>query len=156
MTPEGAPAPTPKPRPDETLIKAHRWRRQIESGCAKSVTDLAGHEGVTDAYICRHFPLTCLAPDIVEAILNGRQPKGLRLAQMLGKRAAELGGGTSEMAIRPLDCVRSRSWRKTLLTLTLLSCAHGMPERDGQTPSESDRLRAPPRSNPRPRRVRAG
>ena len=27
---------------------------------------------------------TCLAPDIVEAILNGRQPKGLRLAEMLG------------------------------------------------------------------------
>jgi hypothetical protein len=28
--------------------------------------------------------LTCLAPDIVEAILDGRQPKGLRLAEMLG------------------------------------------------------------------------
>jgi hypothetical protein len=25
-----------------------------------------------------------LAPDIVEAILDGRQPKGLRLAEMLG------------------------------------------------------------------------
>lgn len=29
-------------------------------------------------------PLTCLAPDIVEAIFDGRQPKGLRLAEMLG------------------------------------------------------------------------
>jgi hypothetical protein len=28
--------------------------------------------------------LTCLAPDIVEAILDGRQPRGLRLAEMLG------------------------------------------------------------------------
>jgi hypothetical protein len=27
---------------------------------------------------------TCLAPDIVEAILDGRQPKGLRLAEVLG------------------------------------------------------------------------
>jgi hypothetical protein len=87
MTPEGA-APTPKPRPDETLIKAlvraHRWRRRIESGRAKSITDLAEHEGVTDAYVCRLLPLTCLAPDIVEAILDGRQPKGLKLAEMLG------------------------------------------------------------------------
>ena len=88
MTPEGAAAPSPKPRRDETLIKAlvraHRWRRQIESGRAKSITDLAEQEGVTDAYVCRLLPLTCLAPDIVEAILDGRQPKGLRLAEMLG------------------------------------------------------------------------
>jgi hypothetical protein len=88
MTPEGSAAPTPKPRRDDTLIKAlvraHRWRRKIESGQAKSITDLAEQEGVTNAYVCRLLPLTCLAPDIVEAILDGRQPKGLRLAEMLG------------------------------------------------------------------------
>lgn len=39
---EGAEVPAPKPRRDDTLIKAlvraHRWRRRIESGRAKSVT----------------------------------------------------------------------------------------------------------------------
>ena len=93
MTPEGVAAPAPKPRRDETLVKAlvraHRWRRRIESGQAKSITDLAEQEGVTDAYVCRLLPLTCLAPDIVEAILDGRQPKGLRLAEMLGNGAQE-------------------------------------------------------------------
>jgi hypothetical protein len=88
MTPEGVAMPTPKPRRDDTVIKArvraHRWRRRIESGRAKSITDLAEQEGVTVAYVCRLLPLTCLAPDIVEAILDGRQPKGLRLAEMLG------------------------------------------------------------------------
>jgi hypothetical protein len=78
----------PKPRRDETLIKAlvraHRWRRKIECGQAKSITDLAEQEGVTVAYVCRLLPLTCFAPEIVEAILDGRQPKGLRLAEMLG------------------------------------------------------------------------
>ena len=87
VTPEGA-VPTPKPRRDDTLLKAlvrtHRWRRRIESGQAKSITDLAEQEGLTDAYVCRLLPLTCLAPDIVEGILDGRQPKGLRLAQVLG------------------------------------------------------------------------
>jgi hypothetical protein len=88
MTPEGVAVPARKPSRDETLIKAlvraHRWRRKIESGQARSITDLAEHERVTVAYVCRLLPLTCLAPDIVEAILEGRQPKGLRLAQMLG------------------------------------------------------------------------
>jgi hypothetical protein len=41
-------------------------------------------EGVTVASACRLLPLTCLAPDIVEALFGGRQPKGLRLAEMLG------------------------------------------------------------------------
>jgi hypothetical protein len=88
VTPEGATAVPRKPACDETLIKAlvktHRWRRRIESGQAKSIADLAEQEGVTDAYVCRLLPLTCLAPDIVEAILDGRQPKGLRLAELLG------------------------------------------------------------------------
>ncbi len=88
VTPEGTARAASKPRRDETLVKAlvraHCWRRQIESGRAKSITDLAEQEGVTDAYVCRLLPLTCLAPDVVEAILDGRQPKGLRLAELLG------------------------------------------------------------------------
>jgi hypothetical protein len=88
MTPDGVAAPARKPSRDETLVKAlvraHRWRRRIDSGQAKSITDLAEQENVTMAYVCRLLPLTCLAPDIVEAILEGRQPKGLRLAEILG------------------------------------------------------------------------
>jgi hypothetical protein len=94
ITPDGAAVPTSKPQRDETLtkalVRAHRWRRRIESGQAKSITDLAEQEGVTDAYVCRLLPLTCLAPDIVKAILDGRQPKGLRLADVL--RNGPLGG----------------------------------------------------------------
>jgi hypothetical protein len=88
MTPEGVATPPPKPSRDEALVKAlvraQRWRRRFESGQAKSITDLAEQEGVTDAYVCRLLPLTCLAPDIVDTILDGRQPRGLRLAEMLG------------------------------------------------------------------------
>ncbi len=93
MTQEGVGTPARKPSRDGTLVKAlvraHRWRRKIESGQAKSITDLAEQEGVTMAYVCRLLPLTCLAPDIVEAILDGRQPKGLRLAEMLGNTTAD-------------------------------------------------------------------
>jgi hypothetical protein len=91
MAPERVAAPARKPSRDETLVKAlvraHRWRRRIESGRPRSITDLAEQEGVTVAYVCRLLPLTCLAPDIVEAILDGRQSKALRLAEMLGNGA---------------------------------------------------------------------
>jgi len=88
VRPEGLAAPTPKPLRDDTLIRALvracQWRRWIESGQAKSITNLAEQEGVTNAYVCRLLPLTCLAPHLVEAILDRRQPKGLRLADVLG------------------------------------------------------------------------
>lgn len=85
--PDGAdPAPS-KPDIDETLIrglvKAHCWRSRIESGKARSITDLAAQEDVSESYVCRILALTCLAPDIVEAILDGRQPKGIKLAALL-------------------------------------------------------------------------
>ena len=68
MTPEGVAAPARKPSRDETLVKAlvraHRWRRRIETGQAKSITDLAEQEGVTDAYVCRLLPLTCPWPQV--------------------------------------------------------------------------------------------
>jgi hypothetical protein len=88
MTPEGVAAPARKPRRDDTLIKAlicaHRWRRRIESGQAKSITDPRSRRASPSPTSAGLLPLTCLAPEIVEAILDGRQPKGLRLAEMLG------------------------------------------------------------------------
>jgi hypothetical protein len=96
--------PTPKARPDETLIKAlvraHSWRRRIESGQANSITDLAEQEGVTDAYVCRLLSLTCFAPDIVEAILDGRQPRGLRLSEMLGNGPLHWGEQRARWGLR--------------------------------------------------------
>lgn len=86
IAPEGSTTPVEPPKRDETMIraivKAHLWRRRIESGQAKSITDLAAQEGVTDAYVCQLLPLTCLAPRLVEAILDGRQPQGLKLGQL--------------------------------------------------------------------------
>jgi hypothetical protein len=80
MTPEGSAALTPKPRRDEALIKAlvraHRWRRRIESGQAKSITDVPEQERVTDAYVCRLLPLTSMAPDNVDRSWTGSGRRG--------------------------------------------------------------------------------
>jgi hypothetical protein len=102
MAPGWSAAPAAKPRRDDTLIKvlvrAHHWRRRIESGRAKSITDLAEQQGVTDAYVCRLLPLTCLAPDIVEATLDGAEAY-----PDAGEWAAGPGGSAACFRLLPLS-----------------------------------------------------
>ena len=43
---------------------------------------LAEAEGVTRSFVNRLLRLTLLAPDIVEAILDGRQPKAMQLEEL--------------------------------------------------------------------------
>ena len=87
VAPEGATWATPRPRVDSTMVKAiaraHRWKRLLESGRFASVTELAEAEKINQSYLCRVLRLTLLAPDIVEAILDGRQPAGLQLDTLL-------------------------------------------------------------------------
>lgn len=77
----------PQPKQDNTLIKAiaraKRWQRMLESGKVPSTRQLAEKEKINPSYLARIIRLTLLAPDIIEAILDGRQPKGLLLADLL-------------------------------------------------------------------------
>jgi hypothetical protein len=74
-------------RQDITLIKAvaraFRWRRMLESGRFATINELAAVEKISASYISRVLRLTLLAPDIVEAILDGRQPEGMTLPGLL-------------------------------------------------------------------------
>ncbi|WP_029587486.1 hypothetical protein [Bradyrhizobium sp. URHD0069] len=65
------------------LAKAHLWRRLIETGRYTSAAELSRTEGINESYLCRVLRLTLLAPDIVEAILDGRQPRTLELQSLL-------------------------------------------------------------------------
>jgi hypothetical protein len=87
IAPDGGDAWAPaKARPDETLIRAlaraHRWNRMLEQGRYGSVGELAAAEKINRAYVSRLLDLTLLAPDIQEAILKGRQPKGMQLEDL--------------------------------------------------------------------------
>ena len=68
---------------DDTLVKAlaraFRWKRMLESGEFGTISDLARHEGIAAPYLTRVFRLAFLAPEVVEAILDGRQPPNLSL-----------------------------------------------------------------------------
>ena len=85
VAPDGGDAWAPtKPRPHETLIRAlargHRWKRILEGGNYRSAGELADTEGVSRSFVNRLLRLTLLAPEILEAILDGRQAKSLELA----------------------------------------------------------------------------
>lgn len=77
----------PQAKQDNTLIKAiaraWRWRRMIESEKVPSARQLTEKEKISSSYLARILRLTLLAPDIVESILDGRQPKGLLLADLM-------------------------------------------------------------------------
>jgi hypothetical protein len=88
LAPDGTTAwAAPCRRIDNAMVKAvaraHRWRRMLESGEYASVTELAAAEEINQSYICRILRLTLLAPDIVERILDRRQPPFLQLDRLL-------------------------------------------------------------------------
>ncbi len=74
-------------RQDLTLIKAvaraFRWRRMLETGRFGTINELAAAEKINPSYVSRVLRLTLLAPDIVEAILDGRQPEGITLPRLM-------------------------------------------------------------------------
>jgi hypothetical protein len=77
----------PERTPDSTLVKAlaraFRWKRMLESGEFATIAELAEREGIAPSYITRVLRLTLLAPDIVEAILDGKQGPEVTLARVL-------------------------------------------------------------------------
>ncbi len=76
-----------KPRRDPALIKAivraHAWAKQLHAGKVKSLKDVGKAEGLSRGYVTDIIRLAYLAPDITEAILEGRQPATLMLKDMM-------------------------------------------------------------------------
>ncbi len=83
----------PSANPDDTLLRAlaraHRWKRMLESGQARSLNELAEAEKINPSYLSRIYRLTLLAPDIIGAILDGYQPRTLQLADLMDEMPVE-------------------------------------------------------------------
>ena len=102
MTPEGVTAPARKPSRDQTLIKAlvraHRWRRRIESRSGEVDHRPCGARG-------RHGRLRLPAPaaHLPGARRCGSDPKwtaaqGAQARRVVGERAACIGGAAAPLA----------------------------------------------------------
>jgi hypothetical protein len=67
----------------KALTRAHTWKDKLVSGEAPSIRAIVDEAGITERYVARIIRLAFLAPDIVEAILDGYQPADLELERLL-------------------------------------------------------------------------
>ena len=86
VSPDGSDWKKPRHRIDNTLVKAlaraFRWQRLLESGQYATIEEIAKAEKINTSYISRILRLTLLSPEIVEMILDGRQPTSLTLKSL--------------------------------------------------------------------------
>jgi hypothetical protein len=103
VTPDGAEW-APRPRVDNAMVKAlaraFRWRRMLDEGAFGTLEDLARAKRVHATYVSRVLRLTLLAPDIVEAIVDGRPPAEPQLDDLLAGFPLEWARQRERSAIR--------------------------------------------------------
>jgi len=68
----------------KALARAHRWQRMLDEGRYGSISELAAAESIERGYLGNVLRLTLLAPDIIQALLDGRSPADLTLPRLLG------------------------------------------------------------------------
>ena len=67
----------------KALARAFRWKRMLETGEFATIAELSEREGIAASYMTRVLRLTLLAPDIVEAILDGKQQPEIAMRRVL-------------------------------------------------------------------------
>jgi DNA invertase Pin-like site-specific DNA recombinase len=65
------------------VARAHRCFDALLTGRASSIAALAMREGIHDRYVSSLLPLAFLAPEIIEAIVRGAQPKDLTAKKLI-------------------------------------------------------------------------
>ena len=79
--------PAPMATIDNTMIKAvaraFRWQKLLENGTYGCLDEIAKAEKIGPSFVSRVIRLALLAPDIVEAILAGKQPATLTLKDLM-------------------------------------------------------------------------
>jgi len=73
----------PNPSLIKTVTRAYLWNRRLIAGDGTTMTDIAKETGLTQRSIARIVQLAFLAPDIVEAIIEGSPPRTLTLTALV-------------------------------------------------------------------------
>lgn len=70
-----------------TIGKAFYWQKMIDTGEVANATDLARRFKLEPGWVSEVLRMTRLAPDIIRAVLDGRQPRHLNLHALRGRQA---------------------------------------------------------------------
>ena len=76
-------APKADPALVKALARAFRYQKLLDERRYAIISEMAAGERIERGYLGTLLRLTLLAPDLVEAILNGRQPEGVTLPALL-------------------------------------------------------------------------
>ena len=68
-----------------TLGKAFYWQKLLDQGEFATITDLARFMKLEQGWVAEVLRMTTLAPDIIESILDGQQPRHLNLQTLRGR-----------------------------------------------------------------------
>jgi len=80
---DGSELPLPDPALIRLVIRAHGIRDQLLLDRSLTLEEIAKSHGFVPSYATRLFRLTLLAPDIVAAVLGGRQPPDLTARKLM-------------------------------------------------------------------------
>jgi hypothetical protein len=73
----------------KALARAFRWQKLLDEGRYASITEMAKAEKIERGFLGKVLQLTLLAPDLVEAILDGRAPPTVTLPALMQQVPAE-------------------------------------------------------------------
>ncbi len=77
-----APVRHPRPALIKAVARGHAWYEKVLAGKVVDIKSLAEETALTPHYVRNVFACAFLAPDIVEAILEGRQPITLKFENL--------------------------------------------------------------------------
>lgn len=65
------------------IARAWSWRRQLETGAAATIQDIAAAEKVSDRFVSRMMRLAYLSPKVLEQLIIMRVPPALSLNDLV-------------------------------------------------------------------------
>ncbi|NQW08884.1 MAG: hypothetical protein HQ481_03240 [Alphaproteobacteria bacterium] len=74
---------TQDPHVLRAIARAWSWRRQLETGAASTIQDIAAAEKVSDRFVGRMIRLAYLSPSVLESLVITRKPPAISINDLM-------------------------------------------------------------------------